>query len=156
MTNELPSMAINLKTIGVVRNEMKEPPGPGYPWEKIVSDVVVDSSLSEALDGLEGFSHLIVLYWMHRKVLPDQLSMKIHPRHREELPLVGFFATRTAERPNLVGQTTVELIQRRGNILKVRRLDAIDGTPVIDIKPYIPRDDMPTTEVKVPQWVTKL
>ena len=110
MNNELPSMTINLKTIGIVRSEIKEHPGPGYPWEKVVSDVIVDSSLSEALEGVDEFSHLIVLYWIQQKASTAQVPMKIHPRHKQELPLVGFFATRTSDRPNSIGKATVRLL----------------------------------------------
>ena len=151
MANELPDMT--LKAIGIVSNGIRERPEQG--WSKVISDIVINSHLTEALDGLEEFSHIIVLYWIHWKATTRQVLMKIHPRHREELPLVGLFATRSSDRPNLVGKATARLLQRQGNVLKVQRLDAIDGTPVIDIKPYIPRDDMPT-DVKVPQWVAKL
>jgi len=151
MTGEL--LDISLKVIGIVRNGIKQRPEPG--WEEIVSEIVVDSRLTEALDGLEEFSHIIVIYWMHLASAPGQVPTKIHPRGRQELPLVGLFATRTPNRPNPIGKATVRLLQRQGNILKVEGLDAIDGTPVIDIKPYIPGRDA-VTEAKAPSWVTKL
>jgi len=151
MTGEL--LDISLKVIGIVRNGIKQRPESG--WEKIVSEIVVDSRLTEALDGLEEFSHIIVIYWMHRVPALDKVPTKIHPRGRQDLPLVGLFATRAPYRPNPVGETTVRLLERRDNILKVEGLDAIDGTPVIDIKPCIPGLDA-VTEAKVPSWVTKL
>ena len=151
MTGEL--LDISLKVIGIVRNGIKQRPEPG--WEEIVSEIVVDSRLTEALDGLEEFSHIIVIYWMHLASAPGQVPTKIHPRGRQELPLVGLFATRSPNRPNPIGKTTVRLLQRQGNILKVEGLDAIDGTPVIDIKPYIPGRDA-VTEAKAPSWVTNL
>jgi len=150
MVNELPYMTV--KAIGTVRNDVKQAPGAGYEWEKVVSDIVVDSSLSEALDGLEEFSHIIVLYWMHQAGT-GRVPNKVHPRGKQELPLVGLFATRSPHRPNPIGKATVRLLQRRGNTLKVEGLDAIDGTPVIDIKPYIPGYDAPT-DAKVPPWIT--
>jgi tRNA-Thr(GGU) m(6)t(6)A37 methyltransferase TsaA len=73
---------------------------------------------------------------------------------KQELPLVGLFATRSPYRPNPVGKAAVRLLQRRGNVLRVRGLDAIDGTPVIDIKPYIPGYDS-ATDAKAPQWITR-
>ena len=152
MVSELPSMT--LKAIGIVRNEVKQPPGSGYDWEKIVSDIVVDSSLTEALDNLDEFSHIIVLYWMHQLTTPHRFSTKVHPMAKQELPLVGLFATRSPYRPNPVGKATVRLLQRQGNILRVRGLDATDGTPVIDIKPYISRYDS-ATRAKAPQWITR-
>jgi len=142
-----------LKPIGYVRNDVEQPPGADYGWDKVVSEIVVDSSLSEALDNLEEFSHIIVLYWMHRAAGRDEPpQLKTHPRGRQELPLVGLFATRSPHRPNAIGKTTVRLLERRGNILKVEGLDAIDGTPVIDIKPYIPGYDS-ASEAKVPPWI---
>jgi len=151
MTEEL--LDISLKVIGIVRNGVKQRPELG--WEEIVSEIVVDSRLTEALDGLEEFSHIIVIYWMHLASAPGQVPTKIHPRGRQELPLVGIFATRAPSRLNPVGETAVRLLERQGNILKVEGLDAIDGTPVIDIKPYIPGRDA-VTEAKAPSWVTNL
>ena len=150
MTAELPGM--NLKAIGIVRKEVKQP--VRQDWEKVVSDIVVDSSLTEALDGLEDFSHIIVLYWMHRRAATGQPPTKVHPRGRQELPLMGLFATRSPDRPNPVGIATVRLLQRQGNTLKVEGLDAIDGTPVIDIKPHIPGYDS-VADAKVPPWITR-
>ena len=151
MIDELPDMT--LKAIGIVRNKVGQKPKPGYDWWGIVSEIVVDSNLTEALDGLDEFSHIIVLYWMHR-VTTGQVRTKIHPMGRGELPLVGLFATRSPNRPNPVGKATVRLLQRQGNILKIEGLDAIDGTPIIDIKPYIPGYDS-ATNAKVPSWITK-
>lgn len=149
MTSELPSMT--LKAIGIVRSEIKQT--SRQDCREIVSDIVIDSSLTEALDNLDDFSHIIVLYWMHQVPALSQVPAKVHPRGRHELPLVGLFATRAPYRPNPIGKATVRLLQRRGNILKVEGLDAIDGTPVIDIKPYIPRYDS-VTDSKVPPWIT--
>jgi len=151
MTGEL--LSISLKVIGIVRNGINQRPEPG--WEEVVSEIVVDSRLTEALDGLEEFSHIIVLYWMHQVPTLGQVPTKIHPRGRQELPPVGLFASRAPCRLNPVGETTVRLLERQDNILKVEGLDAIDGTPVIDIKPYIPGYDS-VTDAKAPSWVTKL
>lgn len=147
---EVPSM--NLKAIGIVRNEIGQPIRHG--WGEVVSDIVVNSDLTEALDGLDGFSHIIVLYWMHQLTKGRELPLKVHPMGKPELPLTGRLATRSPSRPNPVGQATVRLLERRGNILKVKGLDAIDGTPVIDIKPYLPRYDS-APDAKAPQWTTE-
>ncbi len=101
------------------------------------------------------FPHIVVLYWMHQAAATGQLPTKVHPMGKRELPLVGLFATRSPYRPNPVGKATVRLLERRGNILKVEGLDAIDGTPVIDIKPYIPGYDS-ATDARVPPWITSL
>jgi tRNA-Thr(GGU) m(6)t(6)A37 methyltransferase TsaA len=140
---------MTLKPIGFVRNEIKQP--AMLDFKNIVSEIVIESSLTEALDSLDEFSHIIVLYWMHRS--DRQPPLKIHPRGKAELPLVGLFATRSPNRPNPVGKATVRLLERRDNILRVEGLDAIDGTPVIDIKPYIPHNDS-MDNVKVPPWIT--
>jgi len=147
MVNELPSMT--LKAIGIIRNEIKQPSKRDY--EKVVSDIVINNDLTEALDNLDDFSHIIVLYWMHRAI-SDEVPLKIHPGGKQELPLLGLFATRSPNRPNRIGKATVRLLQRQGNILRVEGLDAVDGTPVIDIKPYIPGYDS-VTNAKVPSWV---
>ena len=150
MVNESPS--IILKAIGTIRNKIKQP--AKRDWQKIISEIEIDSSLTEALDNLDEFSHIIVLFWVHQYPAEGQLPLKIHPMGKIEIPLTGRFATRSPHRPNPVGKTTVRLLQRRGNILKVKGLDAIDGTPVIDIKPYIPGYDSPA-HAKVPPWAAK-
>jgi len=150
MANQPPDMT--LKAIGIARNEIKQPIRHG--WGEIVSDIVINSDLTEALDGLDEFSHIIVLYWLHQLPARRQLPLKVHPMGKPQLPLVGRFATRSPSRPNPVGQATVKLLERRGNILKVKGLDAIDGTPVIDIKPYIPGYDS-ADDAKAPPWTTK-
>ena len=151
MTSELP--AISLKPIGIVRNKVRQPPKPPYDWDKVVSEIEIDRSLTEALDNLDEFSHIIVFYWMD-KVVTNQLPTKVHPRGNKKLPLVGLFATRSPKRPNPIGKTTVRLMKRQGNILTVAGLDATDGTPIIDIKPYLPRYDS-EARAKVPWWVSK-
>jgi tRNA-Thr(GGU) m(6)t(6)A37 methyltransferase TsaA len=151
MAGELTGISLNV--IGTVRNGINQRPGSG--WAGTVSEIVVDRRLTEALDGLEEFSHIVVIFWMHRVFTSGQVPTKVHPSGRRDLPLVGLFATRAPYRLNPVGETTVRLLERRDNILKVEGLDAIDGTPVIDIKPYLPRGDV-VTEVKVPSWVNKL
>jgi len=149
MDSELPT--ITLKPIGIVRNEVKETPhGQRDWWSEMVSEIVIDGSLAEALDGLEQFSHIIVLFWLHQ-ITENEIPLKIHPMHRQEVPLTGLFATRTPNRPNRIGATIVRLLERRGNILKVKGLDALDGSPVLDIKPYIPRADL-ISDAEVPKW----
>ena len=150
MDDELPTMT--LKPIGIVNNGIEQPTDARDTWQKVVSEIVIDSSLTEALDGLEGFSHIIVLYWMHQAV-SGKLPLKVHPMGRKEVPVQGLFAVRTPNRPNRIGKTTVRLLERQGNILKVKGLDALDGAPLIDIKPYIPDSDS-VFDAKVPQWIT--
>ena len=124
-------------------------------WESVVSDVVLDPKLEEALEGIEDYSHLLVLFWLNRVQKGRRNLKKIHPRSREDLPLVGIFATRTQYRTNPIGLTLVELIWRKKNILRVRGLDAVNGTPVIDIKPISPVQEF-LKEPKVPKWYDQL
>jgi tRNA-Thr(GGU) m(6)t(6)A37 methyltransferase TsaA len=152
MIGELP--AISLKPIGIVRNKVRQPPKPPYDWNKVISEIEIDQSLTEALDNLDEFSHIIVFYWMHQVNTTEPPPTKVHPKGKLELPLVGLFATRSPNRPNPIGKATVRLIKCEGNVLKVRGLDAIDGTPVIDIKPYLPGHDS-VVRAKVPWWVSK-
>jgi len=148
MAGELPGMT--LKPIGIVRSEITQP--TKQDCEKVVSDIIVNDDLTEALDGLEGFSHIVVLYWM-RRAISGEVPLKVHPRGDKTRPLSGLFATRTPDRPNRIGMTTVRLLERRGNILRIEGLDAIGGTPVIDIKSYIPGYDS-VASTKVPLWIT--
>ncbi|MEE8618582.1 MAG: tRNA (N6-threonylcarbamoyladenosine(37)-N6)-methyltransferase TrmO [Dehalococcoidales bacterium] len=115
---------------------------------------MMDSSLTESLDGLEKFSHIIVVYWMHRVAPTGELPTKVHPGGRQALPLVSLFAPRSPQRPNPVGVVTIRLLKHRDNILRVRGLGAIDGTPVIDIKPYLPRYDS-AANTKIAPWIIK-
>ena len=141
---------MTLKAIGIVRNDIKQSPDVGYSWEKVVSEILIEPELTEALDGLDDFSHIIVIFWIHR---PERdVQLRIHPMGQRDIPLTGLFATRTPARPNRIGLTVVKLLERRGNVLKVQGLDALDGTPVIDIKPYIPVADR-VSDVQVPSWV---
>ena len=148
MSEALP--AITLEPIGIVRSEIKEP--TRRKSEDVVSEIIVDSSLTEALDNLEEFSHIIVLYWIHRSRRPA--PKKVHPMGNPEHALMGVFATRSPDRPNPVGKSTARLLRRRDNVLTVQGLDAIDGTPVIDIKPYIPGYDS-VDNARAPSWMVK-
>lgn len=138
---------IVLEPLGYVRSEFDEDRGDrngGY------ATLEFDSKYAEALDGIEEYSHIIVLYWMHRVDNSLRSTYKTHPRGREDLPLVGVLGSRGKARPNPIGLTVVELVERRGNVLKVKGLDAYEGSPILDIKPY---DYYDIKEgVKVPAW----
>jgi tRNA-Thr(GGU) m(6)t(6)A37 methyltransferase TsaA len=149
MTRDQPEM--KLRPIGVVRNGIPQQP-VRQEWKDIVSEIVIDPSLADALDNLDEFSHIIVLFWTYRSG-KENTPHKIHPRDKPGLPLMGLFATRSPDRPNPIAITIVKLLGRTGNILKVKGLDAFDGTRVIDIKPYIPDNDS-VDNARVPAWVT--
>jgi endonuclease-3 related protein len=138
---------LNLRVIGVVKSGLhrltKMDPSDTF------SEIIIEKSLAQALDGLNGFSHLIVIYWLH--LADGDYSLKVHPRGKRENPLVGLFATRSPHRPNPLGITTVRLLEQRNNVLLVKGLDAFNGTPVIDIKPYIHSDCV--ADAEVPFWI---
>ncbi len=140
---------IVLKPIGFVRNGITGRPR-GSDWKNIISEIEILPELGEALDNLDEFSHIIVLFWTLRDK-KHKLSYKVHPRGSAHLPLVGLLATRSPDRPNPVAKTTVELLERRTNILKVKGLDAFDGTLIIDIKPYLPGYDS-VGKARTPRW----
>jgi len=142
---------IVLKPVGFVRTESI---GDEVKDKSRTSQVVLHSELAEALDGIGDFSHLFVLFWLHNISEGQRKTLKVRPRGRRDLPLLGIFATRTMLRPNPVGLTLVELVKVEGNVLTVRGLDAFDGTPVLDIKPFDSWDNAETA--KVPEWWTKL
>ena len=143
--------AICLKPVGYVKTDAV---GDEIRNKKVVSRIVFREDLTEALEGVEEFSHLFVLFWLHKMPDDDKQIMKVHPRGRKDMPLLGIYATRTPRRPNPIGLTRVKLLNIENNILTVQGLDAYDGTPVIDIKPF---DNWDTTEeFKVPKWWMKL
>jgi tRNA-Thr(GGU) m(6)t(6)A37 methyltransferase TsaA len=148
MTGE--SLEIVLKPIGIVRSEIKEP--TRQKAGDIISEIIISDDLKEALDNLDEFSHIIVLYWIHRS--PHSAPKKVHPRGNPGMEPMGVFATRSPDRPNPIGKSTAKLLERCGNVLKVQGLDAIDGSPVLDIKPYIPGYDS-VDDAKAPSWMIK-
>ncbi|MFC2039504.1 tRNA (N6-threonylcarbamoyladenosine(37)-N6)-methyltransferase TrmO [Chloroflexota bacterium] len=150
MANE--SSPMTFKPIGIIRNELRQTASATGDRSDVVSEIVIDSSLTRALDGLEEYSHVTVLWWMHLLTL-GEVRLKAHPMRKEELPPKGIFALRTPQRPNPIGITAVRLLERKDNILRVTGLDALDGSPVIDVKPYIPRYDS-VDDAKVPEWIS--
>ena len=138
---------IELKPIGIVKTTAI---GKKVRKKGAISKIVLRSDLAEALVGIDEFSHIFVIFWMHEISAEERRTVKTHPRGRSNLPLLGVFATRTPHRPNPIGMTLVELLKVDGNVLTVRNLDAFDGTPVLDIKPF-DNWDM-TNDGQVPQW----
>jgi tRNA-Thr(GGU) m(6)t(6)A37 methyltransferase TsaA len=113
--------------------------------------IEVQKPWAKGLRGIEGFSHIIVLFWLHQA---HEAELLIHPRGDKRLPKIGFLATRTPHRPNLIGLTVVRLLRRRGRRLWVEGLDAWDSTPILDVKPYTKRDSI--RRYKIPAWVRLL
>jgi tRNA (adenine37-N6)-methyltransferase len=119
------------RVIGHVENEFREPTKPDVLTASL-SRIVLDPDLSEGLSGLEPGMALLVVFVFHRAMSHELLQ---HPRGDRSHPKRGVFALRSPNRPNPIGITEVELISIEGNILTVRGLDAINGTPVLDLKP---------------------
>jgi tRNA-Thr(GGU) m(6)t(6)A37 methyltransferase TsaA len=119
------------------------------------SEIIINEEYEDCLDGIEDFSHIVVLFWTNK--VPDRARQlkKVHPAGLKEIPMKGIFATRSPVRPNPICKTTVKLIERRGATLLVEGLDAIDNTPVVDIKPHLPFYDSPLN-VKLADWMYHL
>ena len=144
---------VTFHPIGYVKNGVGETPKrPNWQLET-VSDLVVDRKWEEGLEGVEGFSHLIVLFWFDR-ISERDVPLRVHPMHREDLSVTGLFATRAPNRPNRIGETVVTLLQRKGNVLRVKGLDALDGTPILDIKPYLRSGDL-FPDAAEPDWTAE-
>ncbi len=120
----------------------------------LISQIVLRRELVDGLSGITGYSHLFVLFYLNQITDDQRRTLRVHPRGRVDTPLTGVFAVRTMLRPNPIGLTVVELVGVDGNVLKVKGLDAFDGTPVLDIKPYDQLDII--EDPKVPGWWLKL
>lgn len=129
---------IGLKPIGIIRSpyrSMDDAPRQGRFSDKI-SEIIVFDEYKDGLDGLDECSHIIVLYWMNRA---NRTKLKVVPPGKMEER--GVFSTRSPSRPNPIGLCVVEVVEISGNVLKVRWLDALDGSPLLDIKKYSPEVD---------------
>jgi tRNA-Thr(GGU) m(6)t(6)A37 methyltransferase TsaA len=120
-----------------------------------VSEIRLRPELADGLGELTQFSHVVVVFFMHDARFDPRTNLVRRPRNRADMPLVGIFAQRAKHRPNPIGVSTVTLLQVSGGSLFVRGLDAIDGTPVLDIKPHAPIFDAPP-QARVPVWFDRL
>lgn len=105
-------------------------------WRNTIADIVLKPEFTEAIDGIEECPYLLVLYWAHLNDEESRSRIKIHPMQRLDLPKQGVFSTCSPNRPNPILATTVKFIARDKNVLTVKGLDALDGSPVLDIKPF--------------------
>ncbi|MBU0685583.1 MAG: tRNA (N6-threonylcarbamoyladenosine(37)-N6)-methyltransferase TrmO [Candidatus Thermoplasmatota archaeon] len=121
---------LKLKPIAVVRNGIRETPDD---WDKVQSRLILDKRYSEGLFKLGHFKHIWVIFGFHKMRMTE---LRVHPRHDPEIPFVGVFASRSPTRPNKLGLTLVKLVSVKGGVVTVKGLDAFDGSPVFDIKPY--------------------
>lgn len=145
--------SMGLVPVGYVRSTRKDPTDDDWDAESSTIEMLPRFG-AESLLGLDSFSHCIVIYRFHRAD-PEPAVLARHPRGNPDWPLVGIFAQRAKDRPNALGVTTCKINAVRGAVLSVEGLDAIDGTPVIDIKPYM-AEFGPRGAVHQPRWVDEL
>ena len=148
---KLLSKDIHIRPIGYVERLSSEENDKN---RSLVSKIIVEKEFAKGLDSIEEWSHVYVIFWMHKISAEDKIL--IHPGGGRN---VGIFATRAPVRPNPIGLTLVELVKRRENTLWVRGLDAFHGTPVLDIKPYPDWERgrlIVVTDFKVPMWLAKI
>ncbi len=172
LTEEMPSSMV-LRVVGVICNDVDEPflksgengiemQGTMEDVKKRVSDttdaiskIIIGKPYINLLNGIDEFSHLAILYWGHKVPEASRLLTSVHPMGRKENPVKGIFSTCSPARPNPILMTVARLHKREENVLHVSGLDAIDRSPVIDIKPYIP-DFYPNKNVNIAGWMQKL
>jgi tRNA-Thr(GGU) m(6)t(6)A37 methyltransferase TsaA len=145
---------VTLDPIGYVRSPEKKSRRGSF--DEVVAEIVVSDDLVEALEGLGEFSHLEVIYYMHVAEPDREFKPTTHPMGLRELPRVGLFATRSPHRPNPIGLTLCELLSIEGNRLTVRGLDALDGSPVLDIKGPSRRDRDLGATMRFPAWTERI
>jgi len=143
-------MYLRLRTIGHVETDAGE---EELRRRSAISKVLIDRRFTRALHGLQDYSHVYVLFWLHETPRSNR-DFRVHPRGRKDIPKVGVFATRSPYRPNPIGLTLVKLVRRRGRVLTVKGLDARDGTPVLDLKPRDTWENV--SRLRLPRWWREL
>lgn len=141
---------IQLKPSGKAKNEVRAP--SLTCWRNLITEIAIDKKYTKGLDGIEDYSHIIVVYWMSEE---KECHLKHHPQGRSDVPFGGIFACRCPQRPNRVAISTVKLLSRKNNRLLVEGLDILNNTPILDIKPYWPQYDR-VAKAKIPSWVNRL
>lgn len=146
-------MKIILAPVATVHNSRKEATDDN--WGSITSEIVLAGHIpDEAFAHISGFSHLEIIYFFDQAD-KDAVVFSGNPRGNKEFPCMGIFAQRKKDRPNAIGLATVELLEHNGRRIKVKDLDAIDGSPVLDMKPVF-RQFEPKGSISQPQWVDEL
>ena len=149
-------MEIILNPIGTVESKVDDKREDD--WGGVTSEIVLDSArfTEDALTGLSDFSHVEVIFQFHRAADADTTFSHRHPRGNTNWPKVGIFAQRGKDRPNHIGATICKIVAVHGFTVKVRGLDAFNGTPVLDLKPVV-REFVPErNEIGQPDWATEL
>ncbi len=143
---------IVLTPIGTVKNSVTN--RKDSSWGDDVSLIILDEQYAGGLEGLEEFSHAVILFHLDKAKYEKERHLQRRPQNRDDMPLTGIFSQRGKDRPNRIGMTSVEIVSVEEGTLAVKGLDAIDGTPVLDIKPYYPAYDK--KDATVPEWVYRL
>ena len=144
-----------VQAIGYVRRPGGEPTNPEAFFDPDVETALeILPRWADALAGIEGYSHLLVIVWLDRARRPRTARL-LRPEGRAAFPEVGLFAPRTPKRQNSIGVSTPRLIRREGSTLWVTGIDAWPGTPILDLKGYTPRDDF-HADAEVPRWLERL
>jgi tRNA-Thr(GGU) m(6)t(6)A37 methyltransferase TsaA len=144
----LTQMSVDLKIIGVVHSPYKTTADSPFQGNDKISKIEISKKYEGGLKDIEGFTHLHVFYWLHKS---KGFSLLVTTPW--DTISHGLFTTRSPHRPNPIGHAVVELVEQKDNILSVRGLDAIEGTPVMDIKPYIKKLDAKTDAIS--GWIEK-
>ena len=117
--------------------------------------IVLDKKYEPGLLGADGYSHIYMIWWFDKNDTPDKRAvLQVYPRGNRDNPLTGVFATRSPRRPNLIALTLCKVVAVKDNVVEIDKTDAFDGTPVLDIKPFIPGYDT-ADDAKVPEWLEK-
>lgn len=146
-------MEIVLQLVATVKNTRTDL-SDDY-WGSVISEIELLPGIpADAFNGIDEFSHLEIIFHFDKSD-KSKIVFKHHPRGNTNWPEVGIFAQRKRDRPNAIGLTIVELVKKEGNKIWVKYLDAIDGTPVLDIKPVM-KEFLPTRKIIQPQWSIEL
>jgi len=143
---------VTLEVIATVRNGRND--FVDADWGAVVSRIEPHERFRPALSGLDQFTHALVVFYMHRPPDDEPPALQRRPRGRADMPMLGVFAQRGRMRPNPIGVTGATIVAVEPHALVVRGLDALDGTPVLDLKPYVPVFDR--RDARVPEWMDRL
>jgi len=145
---------LTLRPIGYVHNARLSLDDDN--WGSVVSEIRLDDFLpEESLDGIETFSHAEIIFTFDQVADEKEFSLSRHPRGNKDWPKVGIFPQRNKDRPNHLGLTIVSIVKREGRSLLVKGLDAVNNTPVLDIKPVF-AEFLPRETIRQPEWSHEL
>jgi len=154
-------MHFSVKPIGLVHVNLSDDEVKAKWIEGVEGVIEIYEEYAHGLEGVDGFSHLIIIAYLHKALEEQRKVLKVKPKclrllgvDTAELPEVGVFSTDSPHRPNPLALTIVELAEREGRYLKVKHLDLFNGTPILDIKPYTPSRRI--DEIKLPTWYQRI